>query len=158
VDTFIDKLADLLRALLGDGESSSRRRSAGGGAGSNSGAGSSGDAEAAFGRNARYDPDLREAWDELDDYMKGGTGGRTSATESRGRERQVDESLRPDYANLEVAFGADIETVRKSYKSLVLKYHPDKHAGDPEKHRVALEITKKIHESFERIRSLQGRS
>ena len=138
MDTFIDKLADLLRALLGDGESSSRRRSAGGG--------------------SSDDPDLREAWDELDDYMKGGTGGRASSTNSPRRERQVDESLRPDYANLEVAFGADIETVRKSYKSLVLKYHPDKHAGDPEKHRVALEITKKINESFERIRSLQRRS
>jgi len=140
VDTFIDKLADLLRALLGDGESSSQRRSAGGAGGSSD------------------DPDLREAWDELDDYMKGGTGGRASSRESRRPEPQVDESLRPDYANLEVAFGADMETVRKSYRSLVLKYHPDKHAGDPEKHRVALEITKKINESFERIRSRQGRS
>ena len=140
MDTFIDKLADLLRALLGDGESSSQRRSAGGAGGSSD------------------DPDLREAWDELDDYMKGGTRERASSREPRRPEPQVDESLRPDYANLEVAFGADIETVRKSYKSLVLKYHPDKHAGDPEKHRVALEITKKINESFERIRSRQGRS
>ena len=51
------------------------------------------------------------------------------------------------------AFPFDIEMVRKSYKSLMLKYHPDKHAGDPQKQRIALEITKKINESFERIRA-----
>jgi len=61
--------------------------------------------------------------------------------------------LRPDYANLEVPFGSDIETVRTSYKSLMLKYHPDKHAGDPDRQKIALEITKKVNESFERIRA-----
>jgi DnaJ-domain-containing protein 1 len=145
VDGFIDKLADLLRNLLGDGESSSRRRTS-----------ESGGADAA---RAHVDPDLREAWDELDDYMKGGTGNRTRRTEGRQSRRQgpqPDESLRQDYANLEVPFGSDIETVRSSYKSLMLKYHPDKYASNPERQRVALEITKKINESFERIRARQG--
>ena len=64
----------------------------------------------------------------------------------------ADESLRRDYANLEVPFGADIEDVRRSYKSLVLRYHPDRFAADPEKQAIALEITKKINESFERVR------
>jgi curved DNA-binding protein CbpA len=36
---------------------------------------------------------------------------------------------------------------------LMLKYHPDRHAGDPQKQRLALEIAKKINQSFERIRS-----
>ncbi len=72
---------------------------------------------------------------------------------SSREQRPPDPRLRQDYANLEVPFGADIETVRKSYKTLMMKYHPDKHAGDPEKQSVALEITKKINESFERIRS-----
>jgi DnaJ-domain-containing protein 1 len=136
VDTFIDKLADLLRSLMGEGGKPSSGRPA-----------------------ASPDPDLRDAWNELDDFMKGGTGARTgrpNAGESRQSSRPAqpaDESLRPDYANLEVPFGADIETVRRSYKSLMLKYHPDKHSGDPEQHRIALEITKKINESFERIRS-----
>jgi curved DNA-binding protein CbpA len=35
----------------------------------------------------------------------------------------------------------------------MMKYHPDKHAGDPEKQKIALEITKKVNESFERIRA-----
>jgi DnaJ-domain-containing protein 1 len=142
VEGFIDRLAALLRTLLGDGGSSRGRSTGSGGA-------------------ASGDPDLRDAWEELDEYMRGGAGERarrTAGPQSRRPRPPVDESLRPDYANLEVPFGADIETVRKSYKSLILLYHPDKHSGDPEKHRIALEITKKINESFERIRSRQGAS
>jgi hypothetical protein len=150
VDTFIDKLADLLRSLLGDGGASDRGRNA-----------SSRGSEAGFGRGASVDPDLRDAEQELDDFLKGGAGGTNRAGGAEGRRssrpaQRIDESLRPDYANLEVPFGADIETVRRSYKSLMLKYHPDKHSGSPEEQRVALEITKKLNESFERIRSRQG--
>ena len=135
---FIDRLAGFLRNLLGD---SSREKSS---------------------RSSGYqDPDLRDAWEELDDYLRGGSGERRQAggrtrggrQESRGVRPPPDESLRQDYANLEVPFGADIETVRRSYKALMLRYHPDKHAGDPEKQRIALEITKKVNQSFERIRS-----
>jgi hypothetical protein len=156
VDGFIDRLADLLKTLLGSGEKD-------GNAGSQSGRGGGGPADARGvppGSGQRYvDPDLRDAWEELDDYMRGGTGRRESR-EQKGQARKprppADESLRQDYANLEVAFGADIETVKKSYKTLMMRYHPDKHAGNPEKQRVALEITKKINESFERIRSREG--
>lgn len=152
MDGFIDRLADLLRTLLGgDAGGSARRRSPE--------TGSPGtDPGASFGGAAYRDPDLREAWDELDDYMRGGTGQARSRSEERSSSRAkppVDESLRQDYANLEVPFGADIETVRKSYKSLILKYHPDKYSANPDRQRVALEITKKINESFERIRARQ---
>jgi len=149
VDGFIDRLADLLKSLLGgDAGGAAQRHTR-----------QPDDQRAGpFGGAASRDPDLREAWDELDDYMRGGTGQAGSRTQGHSSSRQkpsADESLRQDYANLEVAFGADIETVRKSYKSLMLKYHPDKFSSDPEKQRVALEITKKINESFEKIRSRQ---
>ena len=65
----------------------------------------------------------------------------------------MDEDLRQDYANLEVPFGADIDTVKKAYKNLIRRYHPDKNAGNPEKLKIATEITKKVNESFERIRT-----
>jgi hypothetical protein len=143
VEGFIDRLASLLRSLFAeDGRTSEGHTSEGRGSG-------------ATGERFR-DPDLREAWEELDEYMATGSndaaGTRTGRQSTRPRP-PVDEALRPDYANLEVPFGSDIEMVRKSYKSLMLKYHPDKHAGDPEKQRIALEITKKINESFERIRA-----
>ena len=50
---FIDRLAGFLRNLLGD---SSREKSS---------------------RSSGYqDPDLRDAWEELDDYLRGGSGER----------------------------------------------------------------------------------
>ena len=152
MDGFIDRIAGFLRDLFGSEGSSSRAKPTG--------------------SPGYQDPDLRDAWEELDDYMRGGTGERTGQgdrtsragpneggpnqggrQQSRGWRPPADESLRQDYANLEVPFGADIETVRKSYKTLILRYHPDKHAGDPEQQRIALEITKKVNQSFERIRS-----
>jgi hypothetical protein len=140
VEGFIDRLAGLLRSLFSEEGGTGKNRNPGG-------------------QESRFrDPDLQDAWQELDDYMR---TGETTSRASRGRRtsestrRPPDESLRQDYANLEVPFGSDIETVRRSYKSLMLKYHPDKHAGDPEKQRLALEITKKVNESFERIRSRQ---
>ncbi len=157
---FTDRLAEFLRSLMGNKGDEGTGRT-----GNRSGAG------AGYpGSDPGYrDPDLRAAWEELEDYMRGGSGtagqpggaaGERSGPWSRGDGRRrpeppVDESLRQDFANLEVPFGADIETVRRSYKAMILKYHPDKFAGDPEKQRVALEITKKINESFERIRNRQ---
>jgi hypothetical protein len=146
VEGFIDKLADFLRGILGDDETAAKRRPPGGTSTGASGAG-----------GQRYrDPDMQEAWEELDEYMRTGAN-----TESKGRRQQqsarphppVDESLRQDYALLEVPFGADIETVRKSYKRMVLAYHPDRFGNDPEKQKIALEMSKKINESFERIRA-----
>lgn len=48
------------------------------------------------------------------------------------------------YANLEVPYGSDLEAVRRAWKRLVKKYHPDLHAGDPEKRRVANELTAEL--------------
>ena len=146
MDGFIDRLYELWKSLFGnEGEKERPGASEGGDRG-----------------RAAGDPDFQEAWEELDEYMRTGSNRARSnrAAGSRDgpgpeRPRPVDESLRQDYANLEVPFGADIDEVRRSYKRLMLKYHPDKHAGDPEKQKLALEITKKINESFERIRSRQ---
>jgi DnaJ-domain-containing protein 1 len=162
VDGFIDRLAEFLRGLMGDSDPRPAGRTS-------EGAGSQ-----------WRDPDLRAAWEELEDYLggsgtarsggaggPGSTRGSASGTDGAGSyagqgararrpEPPVDESLRQDFANLEVPFGSDIETVRNSYKSLMLKYHPDKFTSDPEKQRVALEITKKINQSFERIRNRRG--
>jgi hypothetical protein len=138
VEGFIDRLAEFLKTLFRDEQSGGNRRPSG----------------QSHGAGFR-DPDLQEAWEELDDFMRGGTrdSSRGADQQSARRPDRVDESLRQDYANLEVPFGSDIETVKRSYKTLMLKYHPDKHGGDPQQQKIALEITKKINESFERIRA-----
>ncbi|HVO37862.1 MAG TPA: J domain-containing protein [Spirochaetia bacterium] len=150
MDGFIDRLAELWRSLFGSEDSSARGPEDPG----HGGAGT---------RRYPGDRDFQEAWEELDEYMRTGSssargsreeGGRRGSERGGGRpSRPPDESLRHDYANLEVPFGSDMEKVRASYKRLMMKYHPDKHAGSPEKQKIALEISKKINESFERIRS-----
>ncbi len=132
MEGFIDRLAELLKTLFGSDEARPRAQ-------------------------RPIDPDVQAAWEELDEYM------RTGANRSTGTRREFrakashppDESLRKDYANLEVPFGATIDEVRASYKRLMIKYHPDKHAGDPERQKIALEIAKKVNQSFERIRNQQ---
>ncbi len=160
MDGFIDKFAEFLRSLFSDEQHTSRGRNRGGEKSAGYGSTRSGNTPYVGGEETRFrDPDVQSAWEELDDYMRGtkkdaGSGPRQD--QSRRPAQAVDESLRADYANLEVPFGADMAKVMASYKSLILKYHPDKHSGDPEKQKIALDITKRINQSYERIRSRQG--
>jgi hypothetical protein len=141
VEGFIDRLAELLKTLWRTGD---EVRSSGTGGGESR-------------RRDFIDPDVQAAWEELDEYMRTGSssGGRASAGGRPQTPPRPDESLRQHYANLEVPFGADIDAVRASYKRLMLKYHPDKFAGDAEKQKIALEIAKKINQSFQKIRDQQ---
>jgi DnaJ-domain-containing protein 1 len=49
--------------------------------------------------------------------------------------------LRELYAQLEVPYGAPFEEVKKSFRRLMRKYHPDLHAGNPTKHKTATQLT-----------------
>lgn len=112
-----------------------------------------------------HDTDYASAWEELERYMGSGVdepfsaGSTRSTTTAGGRSgayrppRPIPESLRQDYRNLEVHFGAEFNTVRKAYRSLMVTYHPDRYANDPKKAQIATEITKKISESYRRIKS-----
>lgn len=117
------------------------------------------------------DPDLNDAWDELDEYLRTGKerdqqgadstarqndGGNRStqggAYSGRSRAGEPPEELRQDYGNLELPFGAPFDAVRKAYKTMLIEYHPDKHSGSQDRQRIANEITKKINYSFQRIK------
>jgi len=52
------------------------------------------------------------------------------------------------YKTLELQPGADLKTVRRSYRKLLLRYHPDKFASEPEKQKVATEVTRKLTEAY----------
>jgi DnaJ-domain-containing protein 1 len=63
----------------------------------------------------------------------------------------ADDELRRAYAALEVPFGADFTTVRRSYRALMRKYHPDRHASSPEKQKTATELAQKLSSAYELI-------
>ena len=69
-----------------------------------------------------------------------GTGGRGLAGEALKIHRA--------YASLEVAAGSDFETVRKSYRALMRKYHPDHHTESPEKQKAANEVAQRLTEAY----------
>ena len=121
-------------------------------------------------KKERYtDPDMQEAMEELDDYLNDED---TKESKSRAKYKEYNSNtnqsrknqykprqnkelneLKQDYANLEVSFLAPFKKVKEAYKKLLRKYHPDKHINNPEKLKIATEITKKINSSYSRIKA-----
>jgi DnaJ-domain-containing protein 1 len=72
---------------------------------------------------------------------------------SRPRTRSGEKTIRDYYANLEVPFGSDLDTVKESYRRLMRKYHPDKHAHDPNAEALATELTQELTKAYQAIES-----
>ena len=118
------------------------------------------------GRKRYYDPDMQDAWDELEDYLNEGKDTprkkssnhtkRTNQSDPRQqRLKALREALREDYANLKVRFAATFEEVKKAHKKLLRQYHPDRYANNPEQFKMATEITQKINQSFQKIKAFE---
>lgn len=84
---------------------------------------------------------------------------------SRGAEQAGDPSRRVPhdphlaqcYANLELPYGADLETVRRGWKAMLKKYHPDLHAADPERQRLATQLTQELTAAYRAIEQAHAR-
>jgi DnaJ-domain-containing protein 1 len=102
------------------------------------------------GRKARRVADkAEEAWERaFEEARARGGGGHSHGHPS---EREIENWHR----TLEVPVGADFETIRKSYRRLMAKYHPDKYASDPEKYAAATEVTRKIAGAYNGLKDLQ---
>ena len=77
--------------------------------------------------------------------------GTDSGSQSEGTRNSFDTGLAGYYANLEVPYGSDLATVRQAWKRLSRKYHPDVHSGDPDKRRVANELTQGLNRAYENL-------
>lgn len=99
---------------------------------------------------------LRKARQEVEDAIHGRRTepdpepARPRAGARSGANRLSGEALRVQkaYAALEVQPGADFEAVRKSYRNLMRKYHPDHHTGSPEKQKAANDIAQGLTEAY----------
>lgn len=100
------------------------------------------------GRRARRVADkAEEAWERAfeEARARGHTGPGPSASEVEGW-----------YRTLEVPVDADWATIRKSYRRLLGKYHPDKYAGDPDKYAAATEVARKITAAYNGLKAKNG--
>jgi len=79
-----------------------------------------------------------------------GTSSRTSSSPPR-RTAAGDEAIRKAYAALEVPAGSDLETVKRSYRRLMRKYHPDLNAGSSEKQRAATDLSQRLTEAYKTL-------
>ncbi|MGR3218404.1 MAG: J domain-containing protein [Candidatus Anammoxibacter sp.] len=70
--------------------------------------------------------------------------------------KRTDDRLARYYANLEVPYGADIATVKKSWKRLLKKCHPDLHTNDPTKNKIANDLTGKLNEAYREVEKSKG--
>jgi DnaJ-class molecular chaperone len=82
------------------------------------------------------------------------TGTRKDST--RDGARRTSPSSRPDpvrqaYAALEVPYGSDFATVRKAYRLLMRKYHPDHHTGSADKQKAANELAAKLTDAYKTL-------
>jgi hypothetical protein len=105
------------------------------------------------GRKARHVADkAEEAWERAFEEARA----RGHADQSHGgRGRPSARDIEDWHRTLEVPVGADFETIRKSYRRLMAKYHPDKFASDPEKYAAATEVTRKITGAYNGLKDRQ---
>ncbi|HEX8952095.1 MAG TPA: J domain-containing protein, partial [Polyangia bacterium] len=62
-----------------------------------------------------------------------------------------DKRLRELDSQLEVPYGAPFEEVKKSFRRLMRKYHPDLHAGNPQKHQTATQLTMSLTQAYNEL-------
>ena len=81
-----------------------------------------------------------------------GSGQRTSRVQSHGSKQaaQVAEWCR----TLDVPTDADAATIKSAYRKLMRKYHPDMHAGNPQKHKAATELSMRVTTAYDGLSAL----
>ncbi|PKN59464.1 MAG: hypothetical protein CVU56_00085 [Deltaproteobacteria bacterium HGW-Deltaproteobacteria-14] len=57
------------------------------------------------------------------------------------------QEIRLAYAALELPLGADKDQVQRAYRDMLSRYHPDKHAQNPQLQQAANELTRRIREA-----------
>jgi DnaJ-domain-containing protein 1 len=92
------------------------------------------------------------ARDRLEGLRVDGFGSARGVDADVARSGGDEEQLRQYYANLEIKPGASMKEVKSAYRRLMRSYHPDRHADDPEKVRVANEVSQQLREAYEAIR------
>jgi hypothetical protein len=80
-----------------------------------------------------------------------GRAGSSRSAQAAGPGRTVPESLRPDFTELGLPFGASADDCKAAYKKLLKLHHPDRHASHAGNMKKATEKTARINAAFDRI-------
>jgi DnaJ-domain-containing protein 1 len=67
-----------------------------------------------------------------------------------------DPKIASHYAALQLPYGADVGQVKRAYRALMRKYHPDLHGSDPRRQQQANEVTQHLSEAYQALRKHLG--
>lgn len=73
-------------------------------------------------------------------YGYGGGGGSSRPPKPGSADAQVAEW----YRVLDLSVGAEMSQIKTSYRQMMRKYHPDMHAGNPQKQKAATELSMRV--------------
>ena len=112
-----------------------------------------GELDAVFG-SARWPRDRSPGRDEdgsaSAEYGPSAGRGRTRrSAEGAGQHR--DPVLVRYYANLELPYGTGLDTVGRTWRRLVKKYHPDLYSADEDKKRIATDLVQGLNRAYEEL-------
>jgi DnaJ-domain-containing protein 1 len=75
----------------------------------------------------------------------GSTGSSSTSGSSRPpRPGSADAQVAEWYRVLDLSVGAEMPQIKTSYRQLMRKYHPDMHAGNPQKQKAATELSMRV--------------
>jgi hypothetical protein len=73
------------------------------------------------------------------------------AQRKKRHKEKKDVRLAKFYGQLELPFGADWDEVKKAYRRLLQKYHPDKHSHDTKRYKIATQVTQTLTHAYEEL-------
>ncbi len=102
-----------------------------------------------FEEHGGFDKIFEGSWDQLGSDTDG-HGGQSGAHQTT---RSGQKTIREYYANLEVPYGSDLETVKESYRRLMRRYHPDRYANDSDMEEIATELSQELTQAYHAVKS-----
>lgn len=81
-----------------------------------------------------------------------GGGARSAGQRARDRARSIfdrdDPKIAEHYKTLQLSNGAPFDEVKKAYRKLMRKYHPDLHTGSEKKQKAATELSMRVTQAY----------
>jgi len=76
---------------------------------------------------------------------------RPDAAKPASEQPSYHERIAGYYANLELPEGAPAADVKRAYRRLMARYHPDRHATEPDKQDAANAVARGLREAYEEL-------
>lgn len=93
----------------------------------------------------------RATWEEAGSEPRWANDAEPAAKAKADASAGQDPELAGYYANLEIPYGSDLQTVRAAWKRMMKKYHPDLHGTDPQKRQVAGELSAALTRAYQEL-------